>query len=288
MNHPDYNSPAALRAFLDGNGMAMQKKFGQNFLVNGRARSKLIDSLDVSEGTKVWEVGPGLGCMTYEILERGGSVTAFEIDRGFARLLKELFSDYSERGSFSLVEGDVLRTWRKHFDENGSPDRFFGNLPYNIAAAIIADTISGGLRFERAVVTIQKEVAQRMRAKEGTESYSSFSVLCQWAYDIKNLLDLAGGNFWPAPNVASRALLLTRREDFPRCGSPNVFMMMIRRLFSLRRKTIRNNMLSIAGPEKTDEVLKAAGIEPGERVENLSVGTLLSLSDALAAILKEE
>ena len=97
MNHPDYNSPLALKAFLDDNGMAMQKKFGQNFLVNADARKKIIDCLDIEKGTKVWEVGPGLGCMTSEILERGAKVTAFEIDHGFARLLRQFFSEYSNR-----------------------------------------------------------------------------------------------------------------------------------------------------------------------------------------------
>ena len=64
MNHPDYNSPAELKKILDDNGFSMQKKFGQNFLINGAARTKLIDALDVKEGTTVWEVGPGLGAMT--------------------------------------------------------------------------------------------------------------------------------------------------------------------------------------------------------------------------------
>ena len=278
---PDYNSPLALKAFLDENGMTMQKKFGQNFLVNETARKKIVDALDVQKDTKVWEVGPGLGSMTSEILERGAKLSAFEIDHGFARLLRQFFEDYSEKKYFELVEGDVLKTWKKYYDENGKADRFFGNLPYNVAAMIIADTINEGVRFEKIVVTVQKEVAQRMAAKAGTENYSSFSVLCQWAYDIKNVLDLAGGNFWPVPNVASRAVLMTKRDDFPRCENPKLFMRMIRQLFSSRRKTIRNNMLKLASPENVDKTLEAAGISANERAENLSVDELLKLSDCL-------
>ena len=285
MKHPDYNSPVALKAFLDENGMAMQKKFGQNFLVNATARKKIIDCLDVAEGTKVWEVGPGLGCMTAEILERGANVCAFEIDHGFARLLRDFFSDYAERKAFELVEGDVLKTWKPHLEANGIAERFFGNLPYNVAATIIADTINEGVRFEKSVVTVQKEVAQRMSAKAGTENYSSFSVLCQWAYEIKNVVDLAGGNFWPVPNVASRAVLMTKREDFPRCENPKLFMRMLRQLFSSRRKTVRNNLLALAGGEKTDAALSRANIKPGERAEDLELFSLLSLSDALNEVL---
>ena len=285
MEHPDYNSPLALKAFLDDNGMAMQKKFGQNFLVNEDARKKIIDSLDIGEASSVWEVGPGLGCMTDEILSRGAKVTAFEIDHGFARLLRLFFEDYSKNDKFQLVEGDVLKTWKKHSVENGIPQRFFGNLPYNVAATIIADTINEGVRFDKVVVTIQKEVAQRMSAKEGSANYSSFSVLCQWAYDIKNLVDLAGGNFWPVPNVASRAVLMTKKEDFPLCDNPKLFMRMIRQLFSSRRKTVRNNLLALAGGEKTDMALEKAGIKASVRAEELSVDSLLKLSDSLNEVL---
>ena len=147
INHPDYNSPAELKTFMESNGMAMQKKFGQNFLVNEQARVKLIDSLDIDENSTVWEVGPGLGSMTSEILKRGATLTVFEIDRGFINFLHGFFADYEEKGKFRIVDGDVLKNWKKEYEENGLPDRFFGNLPYNIAATLIADTIEKDVRF---------------------------------------------------------------------------------------------------------------------------------------------
>lgn len=287
MQHPDYNSPIALKNFMDENNMAMQKKFGQNFLVNADARKKLIDVLDVKPGMKVWEVGPGLGSMTSELLERGVNLTVFEIDHGFARLLTQFFEEYANSGNFSLVEGDVLKTWPKFAKENDIPERFFGNLPYNVAATIIADTITKGFRFDKAVFTIQKEVGQRMNAKPGTEDYSSFSVLCQWAYDVKPVMDLAGGNFWPVPNVASRAVLMTKKEDFPKCENPELFRKMVRQIFALRRKTLRNNLSRFVKAEICDEALKIAGIEPSIRAENLSVEDLLKLSDALNSVIEK-
>lgn len=287
MQHPDYNSPIALKNFMDENNMAMQKKFGQNFLVNADARKKLIDVLDVKPGMKVWEVGPGLGSMTSGLLERGVNLTVFEIDHGFARLLTQFFEEYANSGNFSLVEGDVLKTWPKFAKENDIPKRFFGNLPYNVAATIIADTITKGFRFDKAVFTIQKEVGQRMNAKPGTEDYSSFSVLCQWAYDVKPVMDLAGGNFWPVPNVASRAVLMTKKEDFPKCENPELFRKMVRQIFALRRKTLRNNLSRFVKAEICDEALKIAGIEPSIRAENLSVEDLLELSDALNSVIEK-
>ena len=287
MQHPDYNSPIALKNFMDENNMAMQKKFGQNFLVNADARKKLIDVLDVKPGMKVWEVGPGLGSMTSGLLERGVNLTVFEIDHGFARLLTQFFEEYANSGNFSLVEGDVLKTWPKFAKENDIPERFFGNLPYNVAATIIADTITKGFRFDKAVFTIQKEVGQRMNAKPGTEDYSSFSVLCQWAYDVKPVMDSAGGNFWPVPNVASRAVLMTKKEDFPKCENPELFRKMVRQIFALRRKTLRNNLSRFVKAEICDEALKIAGIEPSIRAENLSVEDLLKLSDALNSVIEK-
>lgn len=284
--HPDYNSPSEIKNFLESNGLAMQKKFGQNFLINENARKRIIDALDITENSSVWEVGPGLGCMTEEILLRGASLTAFEIDRGFAECLKNFFDSYAEK--FSLVEGDVLKTWkieRAAFSEKTgkeNPDRFFGNLPYNIAATLIADTIENQVRFDKCVFTVQKEVAKRMTAKPGTEDYSSFSVLCSWAYDIKNVADLAGTNFWPKPNVDSRAVLFTKKEGFPDCENPKLFCKMQRALFSSRRKNVKNNLgIFLSSAEKAEYALDKSKIMPSLRAEVLTLEQMLVLSDVL-------
>ena len=282
MKHPDYNSPAELKQVLDANGFSMQKKFGQNFLINEDARRRLVDALELTEGMKVWEVGPGLGAMTNTILERGADLTVFEIDRGFASLISGFFEDFSKGGTFRIVEGDVMKTWKGHLKEAGQPDRFFGNLPYNIAATIIADTIENNVRFEKCVFTVQKEVAQRMCAKPGTADYSSFSALCQWAYDVKPLLDLAGGNFWPKPNVDSRAVVFTKKADFPCCKNPELFIKMQRALFSSRRKTVRNNLSQfLKNNDLAVSCLEKAGIDIMKRAEVLTLPELLHLSDVI-------
>lgn len=288
MKHPDYNSSAQIKTFLEQNGFAMQKKFGQNFLLNENARKKIIDCLDVNQNTLVWEVGPGLGCMTEEILTRGASLTVFEIDKGFAHCVSEFFDEYKQKDKFSVVEGDVLKTWKNElssFSQKTSkevPDRFFGNLPYNIAATLIAETIEKGIRFEKCVFTVQKEVAKRMNAKPGSEDYSSFSILCSWAYEISNIIDLGPANFWPKPNVDSRAVLFTKRKDFPQCQNPELFCKMQRALFSSRRKNVKNNLSNfLSSPEKADYALNKANIEPKLRAEVLDIEQLLTLSDII-------
>ena len=282
LKHPDYNSPAELKQVLDTNGFSMQKKFGQNFLINEDARKKLIDTLDISEDSTVWEVGPGLGAMTSEILGRGADLTVFEIDRGFASLIKQFFEDYSDKNKFRIVEGDVLKTWKKQLDEKGQPSRFFGNLPYNIAATIIADTIENNIRFDKCVFTVQKEVALRMAAKPGSDDYSSFSVLCQWAYDVKPVIDLTGGNFWPKPNVDSRAVLMTKKESWPGCDNPKLFVKINRALFSSRRKTVRNNLsVFLKNNDLAVKYLTDAGIDIMKRAEVLTIPELLKLANVV-------
>lgn len=286
-NLPDYDSPAALKAFLEERGFGMQKKFGQNFLVNRAVRERLVDALNIEPGSIVWEIGPGLGSMTDEILRRRARLTAFEIDRGFAEALRGFFSG---NDGFTLVEGDVLKTWKPQWDSAGAPDRLFGNLPYNIAATVIGDTIESGARFDRVVVTVQKEVALRMAAKPATEHYSSFSVLCQWAYDVEPLMDIAAGSFWPVPGVVSRAVAMTKRDVWPDCANPATFAKVLRALFSSRRKTVRNNLSAwlrssgradpLADVDRlTEDILASAGIDPGERAERLAVNDFRSLSD---------
>jgi len=282
LNHPDYNSPAELKNVLDSQGFSMQKKFGQNFLINEQARIKLIDALEIDEKSKVWECGPGLGAMTSEILNRGSDLTVFEIDRGFISLISGYFADEAKENRFRIIEGDVLKNWKKHYEEAGCPNRFFGNLPYNIAATLIADTIENNVRFEKCVFTVQKEVALRMCAKPGSDDYSSFSALCNWAYEVKPLMDLAGANFWPKPNVDSRAVVMTPKADFPNCKNPKLFVKVQRSLFASRRKNVRNNLsLFLHNNDLTLKALEMANIDPTKRAEVLAIEDMLRLSDVI-------
>jgi 16S rRNA (adenine1518-N6/adenine1519-N6)-dimethyltransferase len=285
----EYDSPVALRRFLDERGLGMQKKFGQNFLVNRGARERLLEALGACVGDVAWEVGPGLGAMTSGLLERGVSVTAFEIDRGFAAALRDLFID---RPSFRLIEGDVLRTWRAEAAA-GLPPFFVGNLPYNIAATLLATFIEDGAVFDRAVVTVQKEVARRMTAKPGEEDYSSFSILCSSAYRVSPLMTLKPGSFYPAPNVDSAAVIMERRTDGTMEHLPRLFRQLVRALFSSRRKTVRNNLETYAtslgagsrSSEITAAALAAARIDPSIRAETLDIASFAALATALEAAL---
>ncbi|MDR2418285.1 MAG: 16S rRNA (adenine(1518)-N(6)/adenine(1519)-N(6))-dimethyltransferase RsmA [Treponema sp.] len=276
-NPINYDSPSALRAFLDTEGLGARKQFGQNFLIRRDIRTRLIDALGFERGDAVWEIGPGLGAMTALLLERGAQVTAFEIDQGFCRVLRNLFDE-----RLTLIEGDALSAWR---DTDAAP-YLLGNLPYNIGARLIADFIEQGRFFQRMVVTIQREVAQRMSAHPHTKNYSSFSILCASAYTVTPLMVLKGACFYPAPHVDSQAVRLDLRPDRPRY--PALFYPLIRALFSSRRKTVKHNLRDFLAQRSGDAVrlmdvaLVHCNIGAGARAENLSLDDFTALALWLA------
>lgn len=281
---PDYNAPTSLAAVLNAHGYGMQKKFGQNFLIDSYIRQQLISALDITLGESVWEIGPGLGAMTSLLLACGAKLTVFEIDRGFIQLLQAYFGT---QPSFHLVEGDVLKTWYEEY-QRSAPRAFFGNLPYNIAAKLLAATIEAGCFFDRMVITVQKEVGLRMVATAGTKDYSSFSVLCQWAYEVEVIRDIAPAAFWPKPNVVSRALRFTKKKSIEPVRNTHLFLTLVRGLFAARRKTIKNNLAGILttlnmSVHNAEPLLKEAAINPTARAESLTVYDFIHLSDILAA-----
>ncbi|UTC63310.1 16S rRNA (adenine(1518)-N(6)/adenine(1519)-N(6))-dimethyltransferase RsmA [Treponema sp. OMZ 787] len=284
---PNYDSPAELKALLETLGFAMQKKFGQNFLIDKKTREALVSFLDIREGTRVWEVGPGLGAMTVLFLEKRASLTAFEIDKGFISLLKKFFLE-NAKPDFILVEGDVQKNWFPHLKAHGKPDIFFGNLPYNIASEFISSTIEAGVIFDTMLFTVQKEAAERITASPNQKNYTAFSVLCSFFYDCKIVKTIPASAFWPQPNVESATVLFKAKKDFAEYKNYKLFIKIVKALFSSRRKNIKNNlgawMKSNGYGDNTDPVLQKAGLDGNLRAESLTLYDFLRLSDIMSSL----
>lgn len=266
----NYDSPAALQAFLDSQGYNALKRWGQNFLINPGARKQILAALDLTPGEPVWEVGPGLGALTHHLVSAGHPLTVFEIDPGYVQFLKDEFG--SAPAGFTVVDGDVIKTWSR---QNQRPKKCVGNLPYNAASAIVADFVEGGYFPEIFVVTVQLEMAQRMTATPGNKNYSSFSVLCQSAFELTDVVTLKPGSFYPAPEVNSRVVKLKAHHRYPDLDHRR-FSIFVRECFSSRRKTLRNNLSGVASAlHLSDEsVLLAfgeAGVDLKLRAEVISV-----------------
>ncbi len=275
-----YDSPAAIRTFLEAEGLAMSKRFGQNFLVDRNAREKLCAAIGAAEPCHIWEIGPGIGSITSLLLEKGHRVTVFEIDHGFARILRELFGDNPR---FTLVEGDVLKTWQGQFAA-GLPDIIFGNLPYNVALAIVGDLLEAGCVPSKMVFTVQKEAAQRIIASPGSKDYSSFSVLCASVCKGKILYDIGASAFWPRPRVTSSVIAMAPRPDPVAASDREGFSRFVRGAFASRRKTLRNNLAALDArlAAGLGAALAERGIAEDIRAEALSPEQLSSLYFALA------
>lgn len=279
----NYDSPSEIDRVLKENGLSMSKKFGQNFLVNGDMRRKIVDYIGAGEKMRVWEVGPGLGAITHHLLNDGVDLTAFEIDHGFVRVLCDIA--FPDEKNFTLIEGDALKTLFKK-KLLPLPERIIGNLPYNVGSVIIASLIEKGYLPEKMVFTLQKEVVDRMTGTIDSESYSSFSILTQIDYENKNVLKLSKGCFWPSPNVESAVVVMNKRkESLVPAEYRETFLTLLRCLFSQRRKTIRNNLSSSIygnnGKEYIEDILLSSSLTGNERAEKLEVGKIVELAKVI-------
>jgi 16S rRNA (adenine1518-N6/adenine1519-N6)-dimethyltransferase len=281
----NYDSISDIKSVLDANGLNMSKRFGQNFLISSSARSQLIDLLELDKNSNIWEIGPGLGAMTHMVLEMTENLTVFEIDYGFIRYLEDAFGAYQ---GFKIISGDFVKTWEPIALNEGKPDIILGNLPYNSASAIISSLIENNCIPKIMVVTVQKEMGQRMTSPPGSKNYSSFSMLCQYVFNVRNIGDLKSGSFYPAPDVTSTILELKPHNQYTNVNSC-LYFKIIRDLFQSRRKTIKNNLTKgWTGKNISWDIVENAliqtGISPEDRGENIPVSGLVEFVYSLNKI----
>ena len=214
--------------------------------------------------------------MTHMVLDMVPSLTVFEIDYGFIRYLEEAFGSNPE---FRIISGDFVKTWDPIATANGKPDKILGNLPYNSASAIISSLIENNCIPKLMVITIQKEMGQRMISPPGSKNYSSFSMLCQYVFTVKNMGDLKSGSFYPSPDVTSTIFELKPHHLYSDTNS-QLYFKIIRDLFQSRRKTIKNNLSrGWTGSNFTWDIVESAlvkaGISSDDRGENIPVSNIV-------------
>ena len=271
---PGTHSPRRLLAAL---GLGAKKRWGQNFLSNPETARRIVDLADLGPDEVVWEIGPGFGVLTERMLATGAEVIAFEIDWGLVDYLRKRFAETR----LTVLPGDAVKEFPKAGAVLGSPTRLVSNLPYKSAATILGRLVEAAVWIPLQVVTVQREVADRMLAAPGTKDYSSFSVLMQSSYEIHRELQLPPTVFYPVPEVDSTVLRLRLKARKPQ--DPAALSRLCRAAFASRRKTIKNNLLAadFVGPDGSETVLEALrdlGIAPEARAERLSVEELGALA----------
>jgi 16S rRNA (adenine1518-N6/adenine1519-N6)-dimethyltransferase len=279
-----------LKSTLASRGLAPQKIFGQNFMLDTNFAAAVARDAAPDERTLIVEIGPGTGCLTQAILDThpAARILAVEIDRGLAALLRDTFTAPLSANRLTLIEGDALSGKHELSPElireveaiSAREDRrrrvLCSNLPYNIATPLLANLAidNAGLEVATAIATIQLELAERMLAKAGDDSYGALSVLMALRTRAEIVRKVGNAVFWPRPKVDSAVLKLdfkpwgnTSNSDL-RKNEATDFQEFLKRIFAQRRKTLR-------------AILKPTPLPPdvpaNARAEELSAAEILSL-----------
>lgn len=282
-------SLGATRALLETYGLATKHRLGQNFLVDNHVIERIMALAELSGDESVVEVGPGIGTLTLALLQEAARVTSIEAD---AELEPVLRAHALQHGNFSFIMGDALRVDPAEIAgaSGGDPELFVANLPYNVAATLILQYFQTMPALRRAVVMVQKEVADRIAARPGTKAYGAYTVKLSLLARVTGRFEVPPRCFCPAPHVDSAVVRLDRvgpQGDAVVDGKPvaHAFVaQVVDAAFAQRRKTIRNSMSS-SGFDKDalDAAFAACGIAPTARAETIDTDSFIRLAGALVA-----
>ncbi len=268
-----------VRRLLRRYGLLPNKRLGQHFLVDESALARIVDAAELSRDEAVLEVGPGLGTLTRALAAEAGHVVAVEVD---PRLVAVLAQELADLPNVCVVEGDVLELDPATLMEE-QPYKVVANLPYGITAAVLRHLLEARVPPDRMVVTVQREVAERIVAREGRMSLLAVSV--HFYGEPRVLFRLKPGAFYPRPEVESAVLRIDRHPRPPIEGiTPAEFFRVVRAGFGQPRKQLRNSLAAGLGitPQEAAALLHQAGIDPHLRAERLRLEDWGRLVDLVA------
>ena len=266
--------PAEIRELAKRWAVAPSKKRGQNFLHDPNTIRRIVAAARVREDDVAIEVGPGLGSLTLGLLPKVAHVHAVEIDPKLAEALVETTGGPS---NLTVHPVDALALTREQFDP--APTVFVANLPYNVAVPVLLHLLAELPSLRSGLVMVQKEVADRLTAGPGSRVYGVPSVKLAWHAQARQAGKVSPAVFWPVPNVDSGLVGFERREP-PRADVPReAVFQLVDAAFAQRRKTLRAALAGWAGgaPE-AERLLRAAGIDPSARGEQLDVSAFADLA----------
>ncbi len=269
------------RVLLRRYGLSAKKSWGQNFLVSERIYRAIVDATVCRDDDWIVEIGAGLGTLTMRLAQRipEGLLLAVERDRDMVRVLEAELGllDNVEIVAANAMNYDLVAAARWH----GDPVAVCGNLPYQIASQILLRIVRAGEHVSRAVVMLQREVADRLLAAPGTKAYGALGVLVQTYAGVRQVVRAKPGAFSPPPDVESTVVkLIPRTAAASVRRDPEHYAEVVHAAFGQRRKTLRNALrgqYGAAGPEG----LARAGIDPERRGETLSLAEFAALAEAL-------
>lgn len=256
-------------SLLQEYGIRPNKRLDQHFLVSEKYIGSEIDAAEISETETVLEIGPGIGTLTEELLKRAKKVTAVELDKNLASILKVRFPE----NNFSLIEGDALKVKLPEFDKCVS------NIPYSISSKIV---VMLGKCGKPAVLMFQKEFADRLVAKPGEKNYSRISIAAQYYFTAKRICNVPKTAYFPVPEVDSAIVKLSPREKKPYVGDEEFFFKIVSALFTHKNQASRNALIHSRrelglGKEDAQRIFSLAP-HADEKGRNLTIEKIAEMS----------
>ncbi|MGY4857545.1 16S rRNA (adenine(1518)-N(6)/adenine(1519)-N(6))-dimethyltransferase RsmA [Cryobacterium sp. AP23] len=278
---PTLLGPAEIRDLAEMLGVNPTKKLGQNFVIDGNTVRRIVKVAAVQPGETVVEVGPGLGSLTLGILEVGAKVVAVEIDDRLAEQLPLTVQLMQPDAQLTVIRADAL----KIAELPGEPTRLVANLPYNVSVPVLLHLLEHFDSIRAGVVMVQAEVGERLAAAPGSKIYGSPSVKAAWYGSFRTAGKVSRQVFWPVPNVDSILIAFERRqEDLESEELRLATFALVDGAFQQRRKMLRQSLSTVMGDStQATAVLTAAGIDPTERGEQLTVHDFLTIARAWLA-----
>ena len=264
------------------------KALGQNFLINQQVVDNIVESSQITKEDLVIEIGPGLGTLTKELLERAGKVICIELDKKMIKILMDRFSLYE---NFEIIHGDVLqirlnKIIKEEKEKNGFQSaKIVANLPYYITTPIIMKLLEDRLDLESITVMIQKEVADRLIAIPGERETGAITYSVYYYATAEGIMEVPNDSFIPEPEVTSKVIKLTLRKEPPvEVKSRGVMFRIIKSAFMQRRKTLLNaltNTKVFMSKEEGLRILKELHLDENVRAEKLTLEDFAEITNKI-------
>ncbi len=256
-------------------GHTARKRFGQNFLTDNNVINSIVGAISPDNDHVMVEIGPGLGALTEPVAQAIDNLTVVELDKD---LVERLQQHPQLKDKLTIHQGDAMQFDFSQLAQAGKTMKVFGNLPYNISTPLMFHLFEFAHLIETMHFMLQKEVVLRLSASPGTKAYGRLTVMAQYYCQVVPVLEVPPGSFVPPPKVDSAVVRLIPFTEKPYpCADVEVLRSLVTQAFSMRRKTLRNNLKQ----QLKDADYEQLGIDPSRRPEQISVQEYVAMANLL-------
>ncbi len=273
-----------IKKVLKNNNFTFEKRYGQNFLTDENLLSEMVEGAGVDKNSTVVEIGMGAGTLTMQIAKRVKKVFGFEIDTKLKPILAETLKDYD---NIEITYNDIMKIKTEDLEKQiGGKYTVIANLPYYITTPIIMRFIEEAKNCESIIVTIQKEVAERITADAGDSEYGAITASINAVADSVITMYIGREKFLPPPNVDSAVVKITLNKDKYDIKDIKEYRKLIKSAFLMRRKTLVNNLIKAypLSREQVENILTMLGFKTDVRGEDLSSQDYVNLYNEISKL----